>query len=61
MIIGADVYHSKGKESVSAVVGTINTDYSKFVSLSSVQLKRGQEIMKEVKDMVLDCVNTFET
>ena len=61
MILGADVYHSKGKESVCAVVGTVNSDYSKFVSLSSVQMKRGQEIMNEVKDMVLECVKTFET
>lgn len=60
MIIGADVYHSKGKESVTAVVGTLNSDYSKFCSLSSVQEKRGQEIMDNISEMVLECVLEYK-
>lgn len=59
LIIGADVYHSKGKESVSAVIGTLNSDYSKFCSLSNVQAKRGQEIMDNVADMVMECVDSY--
>ena len=59
LIIGADVYHSKGKESVTAVIGTLNSDYSKFCSLSNVQAKRGQEIMDNVAEMVLECVNAY--
>ena len=60
MIIGADVYHNKGMESVSAVVGTINPDYSKYCSLSSVQAKRGQEIMDNISLMVIECVEEFK-
>ena len=59
LIIGADVYHSKGKESVTAVIGTLNSDYSRFCSLSNVQAKRGQEIMDNVAEMVLECVNAY--
>lgn len=59
LIIGADVYHSKGKESVTAVIGTLNSDYSRFCSLSNVQAKRGQEIMDNVAEMVLEVVNCY--
>jgi aubergine-like protein len=59
LIIGADVYHSKGKESVTAVIGTLNNDYSRFCSLSNVQAKRGQEIMDNVAEMVLECVISY--
>jgi aubergine-like protein len=59
LLIGADVYHSKGKESVTAVIGTLNSDYSRFCSLSNVQAKRGQEIMDNLADMVLDCVMSY--
>lgn len=60
MIMGADVYHSKGNESVTAVVGTLNQHYSKYVSLSNVQPKRGQEIMNQIADMVIECVEEFK-
>ena len=59
MLIGADVYHSKGKESVTAVIGTLNNDYSRFCSLSNVQEKRGQEIMDNVAEMVMECVSAY--
>ena len=59
MIVGADVYHSKGNESVAAVVATMNRDYSKYCSLSSVQPKRGQEIIKNMFEMVLECVDQY--
>lgn len=60
MIMGADVYHSKGNESVCAVVGTTNQHYSKYVSLSNVQPKRGQEIMNQICEMVVECVEEFK-
>lgn len=60
MIMGADVYHSKGNESVSAVIGTLNQHYSKYVSLSRVQPKRGQEIMTQISEMVIECVEEFK-
>lgn len=60
MLIGADVYHSKGKESVSAVIGTTNQDFSKYCSLSNVQLRRGQEIMDNVAEMVVECIQEFK-
>lgn len=59
MLIGADVYHNKGKESIAAVIATINKDYSKYCSLSNVQSVRGKEIMDNIADMVMECVDTF--
>ena len=59
MIVGADVYHNKGNESVAAVVATMNRDYSKYCSLSSVQPKRGQEITENMFEMVLECVDQY--
>lgn len=60
MIIGADVYHNKGNESVCAVIGTTNKHFSQFVSLSHVQPKRGQEIMNNICNMVVECVQEFK-
>lgn len=60
MIIGADVYHSRGKDSVGAVIGTTNSDFSRFVSLSKTQPKKGQEIMTQVAEMVTECVETYQ-
>lgn len=60
MQIGADVFHSRGKESIASVVATLNSTFSKHVSYSRVQPKRGQEIMKNMSEMVLDCVKYFK-
>jgi aubergine-like protein len=59
MMIGADVYHKSGRESVAAVIGTMNKDFSKYFSTSKVQPKRGTEIMSNIADMVLECVEKF--
>jgi hypothetical protein len=59
MMIGADVYHKSGRESVASVVGTTNPSFSSYVSLSSVQPKRGQEIMDNVASMVIQAVTEF--
>jgi aubergine-like protein len=59
MLIGADVYHNRGKESIAAVIATTNKDYSKYCSLSNVQSFRGKEIMDNIADMVMECVETF--
>lgn len=56
MMIGADVYHKKGKESVASVIGTIDPNFSKFISKSSVQPKRGQEVMMNIAQIVLELV-----
>ena len=58
-IIGADVYHSRGKDSVSAVIATLNKEYSNYCSLSNVQPMRGQEIMEGISEMVLECVEEY--
>jgi aubergine len=60
IIIGADVYHQKGKESVAAVVSTLDQHYSKFCSVSSVQPSKGQEIMTNMADLVKECIETFK-
>ena len=60
MMIGADVYHSAGRESIASVVGTLNGTFSKYHSLSSRQPKKGQEIMENVADMVLECIQAYE-
>ena len=59
MLVGADVFHSRGKDSVAAVVGTTDNDFSKYTSFSSIQPKRGQEIMTNVAKMVLSCVQEY--
>ena len=60
MIVGADVYHQKGKESVAAMVATRNSDYSRFCSVSRVQPAKGQEIMTNMADMLYECIETFK-
>lgn len=60
MQIGADVFHSRGKESVASVVATLNRNFTKHVSLSRVQPKRGQEIMNNMSEMVLKAVEVFQ-
>lgn len=59
MMIGADVYHKSGRESVAAVIGTTNSTFSSYVSTSRVQQRRGIEIMANIADMVLECVERF--
>lgn len=61
MLIGADVYHNKGKESIAAVIATTNKNYSQYCSLSNVQSVRGKEIMDNIADMVMECVDTYVT
>lgn len=41
MMIGADVYHKRGNESIAAVVGTIDKEFSEYISFTSKQDKRG--------------------
>lgn len=59
MMIGADVYHKSGRESVASVVGTTNPSFSSYVSFARVQEKRGKEIMHNMAQMVLDCIKEF--
>lgn len=59
MIIGADVYHKKGSESIAAVVGSTNCEFTKFASFHSAQSTRGIEIMDKVANHVIECVEEF--
>jgi len=61
MLIGADVYHKRGNESIAAVIGTLNHDFSKFCSFHSAQPIRGKEIMNNISNHVLGCVDAFFT
>lgn len=60
MMIGADVYHKRGKESVASVVATVDPEFSRFVSRSSLQPKYGQEVMTNIAQIVLDLVQAFQ-
>lgn len=60
MIVGADVYHQKGKDSVAAMVATRDSNYSRFTSVSRVQPAKGQEIMTNMADMLFECIETFK-
>lgn len=60
MMIGADVYHKRGKESVASVVASLDSNFSKFVSRSCVQPKRGQEVMTNIAQTVLELVQKFK-
>ena len=59
MMIGADVFHSRGKESIASVVGTTDADFTKHCSFNCVQPRRGQEIMNSIASMVLKCINEY--
>lgn len=61
MIVGADVYHQRGKKSVAALIATMDSNYSKFCSVSRVQDQKGQEIMTSMADMLKECIETFKT
>lgn len=58
MIIGADVFHSRGKDSVAALVGTRNASFTKTSSFYRAQ-KMGQEIMKNISEMVIQAVEEY--
>lgn len=60
MMIGADVFHSRGKESIASVVGTIDKDFTKYNSVYRVQARRGQEIMNDISEMVIECVEAYK-
>lgn len=61
MIVGADVYHQRGKESVAALIATMDSNYSKFCSVSRVQPAKGQEIMTNMAEMLKECIETFKS
>lgn len=58
MIIGADVFHNRGKNSVAAVVGTTNGEFTKYCSDFRIQA-RGQEIMNNVASSVITCIEGY--
>lgn len=60
MQIGADVFHSRGKDSIASVVGTLNSAFNKHISYSRVQPRRGQEITNSMSEMVLKAVEAFK-
>lgn len=60
LLVGADVYHKRGNESVAAVIGTLDPEYTKYCSFHSVQPKRGQEIMDNISKHVLQCVKEYQ-
>jgi len=60
MMIGADVYHKRGNDSVAAVIGTLDGQFTKFCSFHSVQPVKGQEIMKNISAQVLNCVKEYK-
>ena len=59
LLVGADVYHKKGNDSVAAVIGTLDDGFTKYSSFHSVQPVRGQEIMKNISTQVLKCVAEY--
>lgn len=60
MILGADVYHQRGRASVAALIGTTNADFSTYCSLSSVQPDRGQEIMNNITELVVEAIEEYQ-
>jgi aubergine len=60
MMIGADVYHKKGKDSVASVVATTDPNFSRFVSRHSIQPKKGQEVMTNIAKIVVELVQAFQ-
>lgn len=60
MIVGADVYHQRGKDSVAALIATMDSNYSRYCSVSRTQPAKGQEIMTTMADMLKECIETFK-
>lgn len=59
MIIGADVYHKRSKNSVAAVIASLDQNITKFHSKSMVQPTRGQEIFDNISNCVLEMVESY--
>ena len=59
MILGADVFHNRGKNSVAAVIGTTDKEFTKYCSDFKIQA-RGQEIMDNICSSVITCVEGYK-
>lgn len=59
MIIGADVFHMNGRESVTSVVATMDKHFSETFSINSIQKRQGDDILHSVTEQVIKCVKQY--
>ena len=59
LVLGADVYHSKGNKSVASVVGQFDDYFKRSFSTVNIQSREYQEIMKSVSTMVIEQVQNY--
>lgn len=59
MVIGADVFHTGHKDSVAAVVATMDSNFTKYYSTNSFQMRRGDDILHCIADKVIDCTKKY--
>lgn len=48
IVLGADCYHAKGNKSVAAVVSQFDENFKKSFSVSSIQKREYEEIIKNM-------------
>lgn len=59
IVLGADCYHARGNKSVAAVVSQFDDNFKRCYSVSSIQKREYEEIMKNVAQMVMQNVQNY--
>lgn len=59
MIIGIDTYHEKNKQSVSAMVASINSTFTKWYSRATIQAKQ-EELAHGLHHSLLNALQVYE-
>lgn len=59
MIIGIDTFHEKNKQSVSAVVASINNTFTRWYSKATIQTKQ-EELLHGLCNSLVSALQTYE-
>ena len=59
MIVGADICHLNGRDSVVSVIATSNASHTKFYSASAFTNHRGEDLMIAVASLVQKCRENY--
>ena len=59
MLVGADICHLNGRDSVVSVIATSNATYTQYYSASAFCNRRGDDLMFAVADLVQRCRENY--
>lgn len=59
MLVGADICHFNGRDSVVSVIATSNANYTQYYSASAFTNHKGEEIMVAVASLVQKCRENY--